>query len=1242
MARRSRETTCISPRDFAWERSLIACLRHSTLPFGCELELASIADITREREQLSLLAQFAAHQAFLQFAGIADGEVRESEWRVVRKRGSDCRLVRVASRAFGEEPLSLLTLVQQFSDLIRAPELEVLRQSSGRAEAVYAEVHRRLREDVAADSRWMESAAAGSILAPGREAIEALWSERGGRFLCPDTTAIESMAKLSESITLIRLSGASPLRRYSAIESLAPLAGALDGSETEIAERVIAQLANAHYLFLVTSLETFDAASARVVDLLMTFDEAKWINAGAGSPLPDTRHLLVSSRVAAQRAVESKPLPWIESLVSSPAFAAFLDRGELPPDDLPTIALGEPRRSYLGALSLLGQRIPAATARKFLEEFLFTGSLEELVVEGITSMENGDFVLALDLSHLIPDASRAALCRVAAGVTTDRSRAVSLLLQAGDYSGATELAAGITWRSPAEAIQLLQRFPPHARTPLLADTLASALIDGGRYLEAKRVTTNDLLLAKCERRMGDYQQALDRLERAGCHGFEAALLRSDLLFVEGRYDEALAALRECEPRDDGERAQLSYQRAVLANEAGISFAGRIEDPYWLARHETYRAIRHRDVDAALASASISLQLAKSVPQRIDVYMDRVFVLFTAGRWKETRAEAMNALSLIEETEGDRAAGGILFTLAFLAADDGQWAHAAHQIERLQRFYTQAGDDQRLRELDLLRAHLDFSRGRFEFAAIEALSAIDAGVSGQMKEAAALILDEIAMIEGRDEPLRSTGRTPNLELARRHRRLLGEEPDATPFERFRTALRKRNLEEAACIATQLGVTMETRAPLASDVALLRAVATRDFPFGAHDLGTIRWRFASRNRLGHWTVSGSAPPLENESLDGILLSPPADWIVCSERELLFVEGCAAWPGESRDALGALFRLRAEHHRLHRLLAATEPAAHAGGVIAEIVGASPAMAPVYDTILRVARRDVPVCILGESGTGKELVARAVHKHSLRRQKQFTALNCAALPDTLIESELFGHVRGAFTGADRDRAGLIETTDGGTLFLDEIGEMPLSAQAKLLRFLQEGEFRRVGDVTNRHADVRVVSATNHRLDHSVEQGRFREDLYYRIRVVEILLPPLRDRGTDVMLLAKYFLEREYEKHGEGATAFTPEAESILSSYHWPGNVRELQNTIRGAHAFAGEARAIDVDHLPERLRNVTIRRTPAGSYQEAVARFRRELIERSLASADGNQNRAATLLGMSRQALAYQIRELGIMVRR
>jgi transcriptional regulator with GAF, ATPase, and Fis domain len=429
--------------------------------------------------------------------------------------------------------------------------------------------------------------------------------------------------------------------------------------------------------------------------------------------------------------------------------------------------------------------------------------------------------------------------------------------------------------------------------------------------------------------------------------------------------------------------------------------------------------------------------------------------------------------------------------------------------------------------------------------------------------------------------------------------------------------------------------------ARELAILRLAATADYPFDGATFGNLVWAYASRNRLGHWNVTGNRAVLPAE-LDQIVMSGADDWIRFDDRELLHIAGCREWLPSIRDAIAAVFRTRAENHRLRRLVERDEaPPVRPTGTHG-IIGESPAIRSVLDSVARVSRRDVAVCIHGESGTGKELVARAVHRESGRRQKTFVAVNCAALPENLIESELFGHVRGAFTGADRDRAGLIETSDGGTLFLDEIGEMPLVAQAKLLRFLQDGEFRRVGESSSRSSDVRVISATNRRLESAVDEGLFREDLYYRIRGVEIGVPPLRERGNDVVILARHFFAEESGRHHGGASAMSGEVELLFRSYRWPGNVRELQNAIRAAHAMAGESAEIAVEHLPERLRNIVPARVMAGSYQDAVARFRRDLIERSLLEADGNQNKAASLLNMSRQALAYQIRELGILVRK
>ncbi|MGA8809900.1 MAG: sigma 54-interacting transcriptional regulator, partial [Thermoanaerobaculia bacterium] len=726
---------------------------------------------------------------------------------------------------------------------------------------------------------------------------------------------------------------------------------------------------------------------------------------------------------------------------------------------------------------------------------------------------------------------------------------------------------------------------------------------------------------------------------------------------DSRYDEMRAALAECTPANGEEIAQLAYLRALLAFEMREPIGAQPPREHYLAsRLATYLASRD-DLEAAARHAAESLARARCETERIDAALDRVYILFTAGSWAAARDEALRTLALIEETQGDRAGGGILFILAYLAADDGQWTHAAQRLHRLRHFYRGTGDDKRLRELDMIAAHLDFSRGRFADAARAAQAIVDSvRFSPQIREAAALILDEIDWIEGRETPFRSTGSSENSELTKRHDAIrvrrnggvadLGDTSTGSQkLKHFRDALGRGDTATAESIAAEMKIELPKREITASAIEMrfLREAALREFPFTPRDFVPTTWRFATRNRLGQWQEIGSAAALSAADLDTIAAAGEHDWILCSDRELLFVDGINAWAPESRDALAALFRTRAEHHRMRRVIEQNERVTVAKSEAIEgIVGDSAAMREIFTLITRVARRDVPVCILGESGTGKELAARAVHRHSPRRGKTFTAVNCAALPENLIESELFGHVRGAFTGADRDRAGLIETSDGGTLFLDEIGEMPLSAQAKLLRFLQEGEFRRVGDTVNRTADVRIVSATNRKLESAVEEGQFREDLYYRIGGIEIALPPLRERPSDIPLLASHFLAREHEKSRGGPSKLTADAESVFLGYRWPGNVRELQNTIRAAHALAGEAGAIEVEHLPERMRSAIVRAGGGvSSYQDAVTRFRRDLIEKSLVQASGNQNRAAASLNMSRQALAYQIRELGILVR-
>lgn len=291
---------------------------------------------------------------------------------------------------------------------------------------------------------------------------------------------------------------------------------------------------------------------------------------------------------------------------------------------------------------------------------------------------------------------------------------------------------------------------------------------------------------------------------------------------------------------------------------------------------------------------------------------------------------------------------------------------------------------------------------------------------------------------------------------------------------------------------------------------------------------------------------------------------------------------------------------------------------------VGGSPAMRAVQETVQRVAVTDVDVLILGETGTGKELVARAVHDNSRRRAGPFVPIDCGAIPENLLESELFGYERGAFTGADRQRRGLMETASGGTFFLDEIGDLPIVLQAKLLRVLQERVLRRVGGNDEVPIDVRIVAATSLNLDEMVRERRFREDLFYRINVVRIDLPPLRDRGDDLGLLAEHFIERFSREMQRPIPALTGEAYSLMRRYRWPGNIRELQNVIRRAIALSND-KMLGPDDLPVSLvAEADARRGDAarGFFEirnDYVARFEREYFTSLLERHHGNVKEAA-----------------------
>jgi DNA-binding NtrC family response regulator len=303
-----------------------------------------------------------------------------------------------------------------------------------------------------------------------------------------------------------------------------------------------------------------------------------------------------------------------------------------------------------------------------------------------------------------------------------------------------------------------------------------------------------------------------------------------------------------------------------------------------------------------------------------------------------------------------------------------------------------------------------------------------------------------------------------------------------------------------------------------------------------------------------------------------------------------------------------------------------------VTSIVGRSRPMLEVYKLIAMVAPARTTVLIIGESGSGKELVARAIHKSGPRAQKPFLDVNCAALPEPLLESELFGHVRGAFTGAVADKRGLFEEASQGTLFLDEIGDMSPPLQSKLLRVLQEQEVRRVGASTGSKVDVRVIAATNQPLRALVEAGRFREDLYYRLNVVTIEVPPLRDRAGDLPLLVEHFLGKHARATDRAVPTLAPETMEILRRYPFPGNVRELEHALERAVTLAGKRQMILPDDLPATVRDYTPARLPS------LEEVERAHIERVLRETRGNRKAAAEILGIDRGTLLRKIKQYGL----
>ena len=306
-------------------------------------------------------------------------------------------------------------------------------------------------------------------------------------------------------------------------------------------------------------------------------------------------------------------------------------------------------------------------------------------------------------------------------------------------------------------------------------------------------------------------------------------------------------------------------------------------------------------------------------------------------------------------------------------------------------------------------------------------------------------------------------------------------------------------------------------------------------------------------------------------------------------------------------------------------------------DMISKSPRMQRIFSMLPLVAESDSTVLVTGASGTGKELMARAIHQSGPRKEKPFVAVNCAAVPETLLESELFGYMRGAFTDARRDKPGRIAQADGGTLFLDEVGDLSPAIQVKLLRFLQDHVYEPLGATCSTRADVRILAATNHNLEELVRQERFREDLYYRLNVLQISLPPLRERSEDVPLLLRHFLRHFAMTTGKPVSEISPEALATLETYEYPGNIRELENIVERAFVLCTGPR-IELDHLPHSVRSRTSAKAPGTHPLDPLASAERKAIIDVLARHGGNRTRAAGELGIHRSTLLRKIKRYGI----
>ncbi len=933
----------------------------------------------------------------------------------------------------------------------------------------------------------------------------------------------------------------------------------------------------ARFLRLARSLAAaFDPAGKRPPTLIRFRLES-----APGEPLLSAAALLGSGFSEAELARAGG----VEEEEASAAIRRAGDAGRLVPEgDGWHFALEEERRR-------LAARLSAAARRSIVERLKGSGlSGERLVLAGLARGAEDDV------------------------------RAARGLLEEAARRGDSRLALDLLLRAPASAPDLDR-----------SDLAVTVLWDAGRVADARtaagrlRQTGSSgasleerSALARVLARLGDSETALRMVAADGSAG--ALLARVQVLLDLKRTEEASRLLDGLPPWTVEAPADLRLRRARL----GAEVASR--------RGELASARRILEGAAGELSAS-------DPEEAREFLMTSGFVAIDEGRFAEARAHFRRARDLSPDPRGRADASLDAATASFHAGDFGE---SEEELERALSLDAEAGDEERYLSALGNRIDLAFRAGRFELARTT-LARVLRFESRPGREHlflfAAASRQQLARLDGDDEAWAAAFR----EAEARHA--------ATPGH---PTWREILILEAARL-------LSARQP-AEAAGLLEKAGT--LPDNREQTEPLRRRLlaSALGDLGRDSGEGLA---ELPQAERALFRAEADLRAERPPRADLVPGMESRLGDARDAADVVARLLEWKGRFPEFFArpAARPLLEVGrraagraglasagerfGAALEALARTEAVPPqppvsrpsfvaedgetrkVVEEIRKVARTKLPVLILGETGSGKELLAREVHRLS-GRAGPFVPVNVAALTGSLIESELFGHLRGAFTGADRDRRGLVEEASGGTLFLDEIGDLALSLQAKLLRVLQEGEVRRVGDVRTRPVDLRVVSATHRDLEAMVNDGSFRRDLLYRLDGLEVRLPPLRRRPRDLARLVSSAL---------GTATLTAEARSAVLAYGWPGNVRELLAGLAAARALAAPSSLVGLEHLPPAVRRGAATTEPGeGSYRREVADAKRRAIGRALDESGGNRTRAAKRLGLSRQSLLYEMKVLGL----